>query len=153
MQRHSDLVPVFQAIQSLLAEKGLFLGVMIGGESLAELREILYETEIAMTGRAHARFVPLQSGETIARAMMESGFADPVVDRERITLTYKDMFALINDLRESGCANALSERPRAIPPKKLFEQAAALYQSRFSLPQGGVQATLDLFFIHGWREG
>ncbi|MCL2469099.1 MAG: hypothetical protein FWF24_02560 [Alphaproteobacteria bacterium] len=152
LQHAQDLVPVFKAIFSQLSTKGLFLGVTLGGESLYELREVLGEAELSLTSRAHPRLAPCQNGESLARAMLESGFSLPVVDRARLFLTYDDMFALMNDLRNSGCANALNGRAHAIPPRKLFEKAATLYKDRFSLPAGGIKATLDLFFLHGWRE-
>ena len=45
--------------------------------------------------------------------LQRAGFALPVIDTDRITVTYPDAFALMRDLKAMGESNALVDRPRA----------------------------------------
>ena len=52
---------------------------------------------------------PAHAGALLQRA----GFALPVADVDRVTVRYHSVFALMQDLRRMGAANALVERRRA----------------------------------------
>ena len=49
---------------------------------------------------------PFVDMHDIGDALVASGFADPVMDMEFLTLTYADVAALLADLRASGQQNA-----------------------------------------------
>jgi len=152
MQNANDLQGELAAIHATLAQGGLFLGVLLGGQSLHELRLCLMEAEIKLTGGAAPRVHPLPDMETISRLLTAVGFALPVVDHERVTLSYPDLYALMRDLRAQGCANALNERSRRFPPRALFNATQEIYAARFPALHGGLAVTADLVFLHGWKE-
>lgn len=150
---HADNIACqLAAIYSCLTQEGLFLGVMIGGQSLIELRTCLMEAEIELTGGACARLHPLPDIEDLSRILPRIGFALPVIDHERASLTYPDIWAMMHDLRAYGCTNVLNTRSRKIPPHDLFAKAQELYKKRFAAQNGSLIATMDLVFLHGWKE-
>lgn len=140
------------AIYDRLDESGLFLGVVAGSQTLHELRTSLLEAELALTGGASPRVSPFPEPDALGRLLVQSGFALPVVDIERIVLAYPDLPALMRDLRQNGAANTLSERSRRFAPRHLFEKAQDLYAARFPAPDGGIAVTAELVFLHGWKE-
>ncbi len=153
LQRTNDLAGSLQDIYAALGQGGLFLGVMAGGESLKELRVSLMEAEIELKGGASPRIHPMADLLTLSRLLPQAGFALPVADEERVTLTYPDLFALMRDLREMVLTNRLEARSRSFAPRRLFEKAAEIYAARFPAPDGkGIAATVDLLFLHGWKE-
>lgn len=153
LQKANDLQGELEAIRTALADGGLFLGVLLGGNSLHELRTALMDAEIALTGGTAPRVAPMVDGETMSRLLSLAGFALPVVDVERVTLEYPDLQSLMHDLRAFGCANALSERSHRFAPRVFFNKAQDVYAARFATPSGGIAVTIDLIFLHGWREG
>lgn len=153
-QNSNDLFEEFRSILGKLDHGGLFLGVLAGGRTLNELRTCLMEAEIALTGGAHPRVAPMLEPEDLARLMQDLGFSLPVVDVERLTLCYPDLYALMHDLRHNGWANALHARSHSFAPRSLFCRANEIYAARFPSPKGGgLAVTVDLVFLHGWREG
>jgi len=139
-------------ILSSLKEGGLFLAVLLGGQTLHELHSCLIDAEIDVSGGASPRIAPLFAMEDLSRLLVNAGFALPVVDHERVQLVYPDIYALMHDLRAHGCTNNLGERTRHLTRRALFEKANMLYKARFPAPAGGILATADLVFLHGWRE-
>lgn len=152
LQSAANLQNELAAIYASLAQGGLFLGVLAGGQTLYELRTCLMEAEVALSGGASPRVHPLPDPETMSRLLLTTGFALPVVDQERVTLTYPDLFALMRDLRAHGQTNNLAERSRRFAPRALFTHAQDIYGARFPAPHGGIAVTVDLVFLHGWKE-
>ncbi|MDD3181426.1 MAG: hypothetical protein PHD48_01260 [Alphaproteobacteria bacterium] len=152
LQNANGLQDELAAIYASLTQGGLFLGVLAGGQTLSELRTCFIEAEIGLSGGASPRLPPLPDAETMSRLLPSTGFSLPVVDKERVILTYPDLHALMRDLRRHGCTNSLSERPRHFTNRNLFEVAREIYATRFPAPSGGIVVTVDLIFLHGWRE-
>ena len=84
------------------------------------------------------------------RSPQRAGLALPVVDLDRATVRYSDMFALIADLRAMGATNALEARSRRPLRREVLSRAAALYAERFADPDGRLRATFDLVWLAGW---
>lgn len=143
--------PVGQLIQCYraLEPDGLFLGAMFGGETLNELREVLSETEIALTGGLSPRLLPMGEIRDLGALLQRAGFALPVADGSTRNATYSDALALLKDLREMGEGNALSRRSSRTP-RSLFPAMAARYAEQFGAEDGRIPATFEMIFLAGW---
>ncbi|MDD4615811.1 MAG: methyltransferase domain-containing protein [Alphaproteobacteria bacterium] len=146
----NDLPGVLAQIRAALKPDSLFIASLIGGESLRELRECLLEAEISIAGGASPRISPMIDLRTAGNLLRRVGFKLPVADIERVTLLYKDMFALMRDLRSAGQTNALTSRLRHFTPRKIFIEANELYQRRHLTSEGLIPATVDIIYLHGW---
>src|SRR6185437_12704900 len=129
---------------------GLFIGAIIGGGSLRELREALGEAEAEVTGGASPRVAPFADVRDMGGLLQRAGFALPVADSEPLTVRYDDLFALMADLRAMGATNALAERLRRPTRRQVFLRAAEIYAERFSDPDGRIRATFEVIFLSGW---
>ena len=143
--------PVGQLIQCrrALRSDGLFLGVAFGGESLAELRAALAEAEAAVTGGLSPRVAPMAEIRELGSLLQRAGFALPVADADRRTVTYATPLRLMRDLRAMGEGNALAARHRRTPPRALFAEAARLYEAAHGR-DGRVRATVEMIHLAGW---
>ncbi|TDQ84191.1 methyltransferase family protein [Dongia mobilis] len=146
----NDLPGALLQIRQALRPDGLFLGVMLGGETLTELRQCLMEAELAETGGASPRVAPMAGLRDMAGLLQRAGFTLPVADCETITLTYSDAFALMRDLRGMGEGNALAARRRNPTGRRVLAHAAALYQQRHAAADGRIGATIQAIFLTGW---
>ncbi|UWP95238.1 SAM-dependent methyltransferase [Aliiroseovarius crassostreae] len=144
--------PVGQLIQSRLALKpdGLFLGVCFGGQTLAELRAVLAETETKMMGGLSPRVAPMGEIRDLGALLQRAGFALPVADSAPRTVSYKDLFALMADLRLMGERNALAKRNPLPLPRRFFIAADQHYKSHFPAKQGRISATFEFITLTGW---
>jgi SAM-dependent methyltransferase len=144
--------PVGQLVQArrALRPDGLLLCVSFGGQTLYELRTALAEAEVALTGGLSPRVLPMGEIRDLGALLQRAGLALPVADSLTQVVTYGGLPALMRDLRAMGETNALSERVRRTPPKRLFEEAARVYSSAFPADGGRIPATFELVFLTGW---
>lgn len=98
MMLHAVEAPelLMQRWRRALAVEGFLMFSTLGPDSLAGLRALYRE---AGWGSAHAPFTDMHDwGDMLVAA----GFADPVLDQERLTLTWATPQALLSELRALG---------------------------------------------------
>lgn len=145
-----DLPGALIQMNRALKPDGLMLAAVLGGDTLAELRAVMVEAESRVSGGAAPRVAPTLALQDAGALMQRAGFALPVVDFDRLTVTYDTFFHLAADLRAMGETAALAQAPRGVPPRALFQEAAALYAARHAGPDGRIEATFDIVYLHGW---
>ena len=145
-----DLPGALVQIRRMLKPGGLFLAAMLGGSSLVELRTVFIEAELIEEGGASPRVSPAADLGDVAGLLLRTGFAMPVADAEKITVTYPDAVALMRDLRGMGETNALTARRRTPLRRATLARVATLYAERFGLPDGRIPATFEILFLTGW---
>ena len=150
LQNLNDLPGALVQLRRVLKPDGLFLGCLIGGQSLHELRTALAVAETEIYGGISPRVAPFPDVRDMGGLLQRAGFALPVADRETVTVRYADMFGLMRDLRAMGAANALTARLRKPARKNFFLRAANIYAERFGDPCGRVRATFEMIFVSGW---
>ncbi|MCG6884945.1 MAG: SAM-dependent methyltransferase [Silicimonas sp.] len=143
--------PVGQMVQSRLALQpdGLFLGVMLGGATLEELRASLAQAESKLTGGLSPRVLPMADIRDLGGLLQRAGLALPVADSRKLTVRYPDLATLVSDLRGMGETNALAARHKAMPRRNLFAEAEKVYRAHFSDDRYLI-ATFELVFLTGW---
>lgn len=144
--------PVGQLIQCrrALQPDGLFLGLLFGGQTLAELRACLAQAEAEVTGGLSPRVLPMGEIRDLGGLLQRAGFALPVADSLTRTVLYRDMAHLMHDLRAMGETNALAARLRHPTRRAVFQRAAALYRDTHSRPDGRLPATFEIITLTGW---
>ncbi|RED47650.1 methyltransferase domain-containing protein [Aestuariispira insulae] len=146
----NDLPGAFIQVNHALKADGLFIGALLGGDTLYELRECLMQAEIDISGGVSPRISPFAEIRDVGSLMQRAGFALPVIDSETVTVRYENMFRLLSDLRGMGETNMLIQQARGIPRRAIFMRAAELYQERFQGEDGRIPATFQMIFLHGW---
>ena len=146
----NDLPGALLQIRRALKPDGLFLGAMLGGGTLAELRNCLMEAENETAGGVSPRVSPFAELRDVAGLLQRAGFALPVADRDSIVVTYESLPRLLADLRGMGETNAICKRQRHFTRRETLMRTAAHYASRFAQADGRIPATFDIVFMHGW---
>jgi SAM-dependent methyltransferase len=150
LQNLNDLPGALVQLRRVLKPDGLFLGCLLGGSSLLELRTALAVAETEIFGGVSPRVAPFADVRDMGGLLQRAGFALPVADSEPLTVRYSDMFGLMRDLRAMGATNALVARRRTPATKRFFMRAAKIYAERYADPDGRVRATFELIFLSGW---
>ena len=123
---------------------------MLGGDTLVELRNALLEAETAEEGGVSPRVSPFADLADAASLLQRAGFALPVVDSDRITVTYPDALALMRDLRLMGETNATVGRRTGFSRRATLLSAAARYATGHADKDGRIPATFQVLFLTGW---
>src|SRR5437762_12531850 len=145
----ADLPGALVQLRQALRPDGLLLAAMLGGQTLVELRTVLFEAELAEEGGVSPRVSPAIELADAAALLQRAGFALPVADSETITVTYPDMLALLRDLRGMGETNALAARRRGLR-RTTLARAALIYAERFGDKAGRIPASFEILFLCGW---
>ncbi len=146
--------PVGQIVQArrALRPDGLFLGVLLGGQTLADLRTALAEAEVAATGGLSPRVLPMGELRDLGALLQRAGLALPVADAVTQQVSYANVFALMRDLRAMGEGNALAGRSRRMTRADVMRRAAEIYAQMSPDPNtpGRVLARFEMIFLTGW---
>jgi SAM-dependent methyltransferase len=145
-----DLPGTLAQIKQSLQQDGLFVGTLLGGDTLIELRDSLALAETEITGGASPRIIPFADLRALGALLQRAGFALPVIDRDRMTVRYSTVRDLMLDLRAMGATNPLRERSRRPLSRAILARCQEIYAARFSDPDGRIRVTFDMFSVSGW---
>lgn len=142
LQWCGDLESTFTELRRVLAPGGLLMFTTFGPDTLMELRA----SWAAVDGYTHVnRFVDLHDvGDSLVRAR----WAEPVMDSERITVTYRELSRLMQDLKQIGAHNVTHGRAHGLTGRRRWAAFAAAYERYRS---GGVlPASYEVVYGHAW---
>jgi malonyl-CoA O-methyltransferase len=137
-----DPDPVFAEFRRVLAPQGLLSFTTLGPDTLRELRSAWAEVD----SRTHVhQFIDMHD---IGDALVRGGFASPVLDVERYTLTYLDVRRVAADLKATGGHNATVGRARGLTGRRQFAALQTAYET--FRQDGRLPATYEVVFGHAW---
>jgi SAM-dependent methyltransferase len=123
---------------------------LLGGGTLAELRQAFAQAEGELEGGASPRVAPFADLRDVGGLLQRAGFALPVTDSDIFRVRYASPFALMQDLRRMGLTNALNDRRKTPLRRATLLRAAEIYAERFADPDGRVRATFEIVWLSGW---
>lgn len=142
LQWCNDFDAVIAEFLRVLRPGGLLNFTTFGPDTLKELRAAWSEVD----GYTHVnQFMDMHD---IGDALLRVGLADPVIDVEYYTLTYKDILDLMRDLKRIGAHNVTLGRRRGIMGRKRLTALQSSYE-RFR-QAGRLPATYEVIFGQAW---
>ena len=143
----NDLPGALRIIRSALCPDALLIGAISGGDTLPRLRSALRAADEAVGVSAphvHPRIEPAALGMLLTSAALVM----PVVDIDRVRVSYEGLLDLVRDLRAMGATNILSARPKA----PLLRGALAAAQAKFgeAADAGRTVETFELLHFAAW---
>jgi len=146
----NDLPGTLLRIRESLKPDGLFLGALLGGETLWQLRQALAQAESDVEGGLSPRVSPFADLRDATGLLQRAGFALPVGDAERIEVSYPDALALLRELRAMGESNAVRGRRSTLTRRETLLRALSIYERRHGGPEQRIPATFEVIHLHGW---
>lgn len=141
----SDPARVFTEVARVLRKDGLFVFATLGPDSLSELRRAW---RAADAGEHVNRFPDMHD---LGDAAVQCGLRDPVLDVDRLTVTYDDHSALFQDLTATGARNSLRSRHRSLMGRSRF---ATMTDALNAISRTGILSLdLELVYGHCWGSG
>jgi len=84
----------------------------------------------------------------IGDKMLGAGFQSPVMEMEKLTLTYQTVIDLLKDLKAIG-AQTVGSRSKALMGKDKFKLMTQMYESYRQ--DGKLPATYEVIYGHAWK--
>jgi malonyl-CoA O-methyltransferase len=142
LQWCSDLDRVFSELARVVKPGGLVTFASLGPDTLRELRANWADSGSAV--HVH-RFIDMHD---VGDALLRAGFAEPVMDTERLTVTYQDIDRLLTELRCTGSTNRASGRSRGLRPPRIHNAARARFEALKS--GSSFPISLEIVYGHAW---
>jgi SAM-dependent methyltransferase len=147
----NDLPGTLAQIYRILKPDGLFLAVLPGGETLHELRASFAAVETERHGGVTPRVAPFIDVRDGGALLQRAGFALPVADSERLTITYPHVFSLIKDLRGTAENNIMINQSSRFISREFFAALSAYYMAHYGKNDGEIAATVEFVTLTGWK--
>ena len=143
LQWCNDLPATIKGLHRVIRNDGLLMFSTFGPDTLMELR-----TSFAgVDGYNHLnRFTDMHD---VGDMLVAAGFADPVMEMEKITLTYPDVKAVMRDLKSIGAHNATAGRAPGMMGKAKWARIVQNYETLRR--DGKLPATFEIVYGHAWR--
>jgi malonyl-CoA O-methyltransferase len=142
LQWCGDLDAAFREVRRVLRPDGLFAFTTFGPDTLRELRAAW----AAVDGYSHVNtFIDMHD---IGDALVRAGLTEPVLDVERVTLTYPDVLSLMRDLKVIGAHNVTAGRPRGLVGRGALRRVEAAYEP--ARRSGLIPATYEVVYGAAW---
>jgi len=143
---------VFAEAHRVLRPGGLIMFSMFGPDTLKELKSTFRDNDSRMNGsRVNGfrvnRFVDMHD---VGDVLVGSGYADPVMDMENLTLTYANIAGLLHDLKAQGSSSTEELVHKGLAARNAYAEVVARYEA-FRDCDGRVPATFEIVYGHAWK--
>ncbi|KZZ98711.1 Methyltransferase type 11 [Moelleriella libera RCEF 2490] len=149
----NDLPGILAQINSVLKPDCPFIGAMLGGDTLFELRSSLQLAEQERRGGISPRVSPLADVRDVGGLLQKAGFKMLTVDVDDIIVDYPDTFALMKDLQAMAENNAVLGREMGPIGRDVLMANEAIYKALHGSEDGSIPATFRIIYMIGWKEG
>ncbi len=137
-----DVSVAFPECLRLLRPGGFLTFSTFGPDTLKELRAAWAEVD----DRPHVhRFTDMHD---VGDALIEAGFADPVLDVEHYTLTYPHAVSALRDLKRIGAHNAYAGRFAGLTGKGRYRRFVEAYERQRR--DGRLPVTYEVVYGQAW---
>ncbi|KAF2686097.1 S-adenosyl-L-methionine-dependent methyltransferase [Lentithecium fluviatile CBS 122367] len=147
----NDLPSVLAQVNHILKPDSPFIGVMMGGDSLFELRTSLQLAEQDRRGGVATHTSPLADVRDVGGLLQRAGFNLLTVDIDDIVVDFPDTFALMKDLQAMGESNAVISREKGAIHRDVLLAAEGIYRELHGNEDGTLPATFRLIYMIGWK--
>lgn len=143
MLQWCDEKKVFAEFYRILKPGGLLMFSSFGPDTLKELRHSWKQVD----DKIHVNdFVDMHD---LGDALLMSGFAEPVMDMDIMTLTYQDAKSVMMDLKNIGANTPMKNSNHGLITPRKLQRVLDAYES-FRV-EGVVPATYEVVYGHAWK--
>ena len=142
LQWLDNLPAVLGEFRRVLRPGGLLVFSTFGPDTLLELRDAY------MAAGEVPPLSPFAAIQQVGDAMLAAGFKDPVLDRDRYTLTYPDLRALMHELRAIGAGDARTDRRRGLGGRARLRRVTEAYEALRR--DGALPSTWEVITAQAW---
>ncbi len=142
IQWANDLEATFKEFRRVLKPGGLLMFTTFGPDTLKELRAAWSHAD------QHPHVSSFLDMHDVGDALLRSRFADPVMDVDRMVLTYKDAMGLMQDLKILGAHNVTHDRLKGLTGKGRIKAMQQAYEELRT--DGILPASYEIVYGHAW---
>uniref|UniRef100_A0A7N6C2J7 Arginine-hydroxylase NDUFAF5, mitochondrial n=1 Tax=Anabas testudineus TaxID=64144 RepID=A0A7N6C2J7_ANATE len=146
----NDLPGALRQIHQVLKPDGVFIGAMVGGETLYELRCSLQLAETEREGGFSPHVSPYTAVTDLGNLLGRAGFNMLTVDVDDVQVHYPGITEVMTDLQGMGESNCAWNR-KSLLHRDTILAAAAIYNEMYGNEDGSIPATFEILYLIGWK--
>lgn len=143
LQWCNDVAATMRELMRVLRPGGMLLFTTFGPDTLKELRA----SWASVDDRPHVS--PFIDMHDVGDMMIQARFADPVMDMEQVTMTYRDVRELMKDLKGIGAHNVQRSRAKGLTTPAGLQQMTEAYENWRQ--DGVLPASYEVVYGHAWK--
>jgi malonyl-CoA O-methyltransferase len=136
----------FAEIRRVLKPDGFVAFSTFGPDTLRELRSAWAEAD--GTAQAYNHVNHFTDMHDVGDAVVRAGLSEPVLDVDRMQLTYPDAMELMRDLKAIGAHNVTAGRPRGLVGRERMQRMRNAYEA--FRRDGRLPATYEVVYGVAW---
>lgn len=140
---HSQPDKVFAEWHRVMRVNGLMMFSCFGPDTMKELREAFAEID------DYPHVLSFVDMHDFGDMLVKAAYATPVMDMEKITLSYQSVDRLLMDVKALG-GNPLSTRRKGLMGRRAYQKLRAALESRRD-EQGGIPLTFEIIYGHAFK--
>ncbi|AMO72170.1 hypothetical protein AZE99_10185 [Sphingorhabdus sp. M41] len=141
----NDLPGALVLSRRILMPDGLLLAALVSAESFPSLKTIMMKAEEdRVAAHIHPQLDVRTAGDLLARA----GLTLPVADSESLNLRYSTLQRLIDDLRDAGGSNIMTDSVSPIR-RDVYRNIRSLFETQTDAA-GKFTETVTLLYLCAW---
>ena len=140
---HPQADLVLQEWQRVLRVHGLLMFSCFGPDTFQQLRNALLQAGLVES------VLPFVDMHDFGDMLVGAGFATPVMDMERITVTYRTTQQLIADVRAFG-GNPLFTRQKSLRGRAVWQALMAALEAQRN-PDGVIPLSFEIIYGHAFK--
>ncbi len=137
-----DPGPVFTEVARVLRKGGVFAFATLGPDSLQEINRAWRQVDDCVHVNRFADMHDLGDG------LVNAGLRDPVLDVDRLSVSYRSHKQLFADLTAVGARNSLEQRAKGLTGRERFAGMTQVLNEA-----GRIDLELELVYGHCWGSG
>ena len=142
----NDVIRSLIQYKNNLKNNGLFLGILLGGHTLIELKNCMIKTDEKSYDKIFPRVIPMIDSNIMPNIIQRTNLYNPIISIEKIKVHYNNLKTLICDIRSLGQINFLKNKCTHFDHKNYFSNVEKTYFKNFS-ENGKIYATFEFIVI------
>lgn len=148
----NDVPIALRNYHQTLKAGGFFVGSLLGGRTLQELRNSIAHAASEKGLPMTPRVAPMIDTKTAGQLLAHAGFIEPVADAEHIEVEYSSAFDLLFDLHHMAEGNVLVEQHQGLTTARQLQLIVDSYHHLYGDAHGKITASFDIISLTGWKK-
>ena len=145
----NDLPLALRLIRHAMRPDALIIGAMSGGDTVPQHRAAMRAAD-ALSGAAAPHVHPRIEASALAPLLENADYLRPLVDVDRVQVSYPSLHRLVADLRAMGATNILKARA---PPLRRAQREAAAAAFRKDARDDRIREVFEILHFAAWTAG
>ena len=142
----NDLIGSLVQYKKYLNTRGLFLSIILGGNTLTELKKCFIEIDTKLYNKSFSRVIPMIKVDSMPSILKRANYLTSIISVEKIKLHYDNLQELLYDVKNLGQTNFLLSKNNHYDCKSYFKQVESLYLQQFGV-KNKVIATFEFIVV------